>query len=245
MSKTVIYTEGGTEAIRHASALLHRRGYTVTAVPTEAVTHLLLPVPSLEKDGRVKGGGPLTAILDQLPADVTVLGGNLPPLACRCIDFLKDEPYLLKNAAITARCAFARIRQSRPITADTGVLIIGWGRIGKQLAPLLQASGAAVTVSARKAADLQEVTAQGYSAVETGLWDTRGFDIIVNTVPAPLLDQTDTKPEALLMDLASLRGIEGDRVIWARGLPNSDAPEESGMLIAETAVRFLSGKEQI
>ena len=161
---------------------------------------------------------------------------------------LKEEQLIrfgAENAAITARCAFARIRQSRPITADTGVLIIGWGRIGKQLAPLLQASGAAVTVSARKAADLQEVTAQGYSAVETGLWDTRGFDIIVNTVPAPLLDQTDTKPEALLMDLASLRGIEGDRVIWARGLPNSDAPEESGMLIAETAVRFLSGKEQI
>ena len=45
------------------------------------------------------------------------------------------------------------------------------------------------------------------------------------------------------MDLASVRGISGDRVIWARGLPNQDAPEESGMLIAKTALRFALGKE--
>ena len=51
-------------------------------------------------------------------------------------------------------------------------------------------------------------------------------------------------PEALLMDLASLRGIEGDRVIWARGLPGKDAPESSGALIAKTVIRLLERKEQ-
>jgi hypothetical protein len=60
-----------------------------------------------------------------------------------------------------------------------------------------------------------------------------------------MLDQTHAKMDTLLMDLASVQGIVGDRVIWARGLPNLDAPEESGLLMAKTALRFALEKESI
>ena len=71
------------------------------------------------------------------------------------------------------------------------------------------------------------------------------FDIIINTAPAPVMDQQEARPDALLVDLASIKGITGDRVIWARGLPNKDAPDASGILIAKTALRYALRKEQI
>ena len=46
-----------------------------------------------------------------------------------------------------------------------------------------------------------------------------------------------------ITDLASVKGIAGDNVIWARGLPGKDAPEESGTLIAKTVLRYALGKE--
>ena len=41
----------------------------------------------------------------------------------------------------------------------------------------------------------------------------------------------------VVMDLASQKGIQGSKVIWARGLPGIHAPESAGRLIAETFLR--------
>ena len=40
------------------------------------------------------------------------------------------------------------------------------------------------------------------------------------------------------IDLASEKGLGGEDVIWARGLPGIHAPESSGRLIAETCLRL-------
>lgn len=236
MKQPVFYTAGDSAALRRARHQLHEWGYPVAHVPSEKVTHLLLPVPSLESDGTIKGGGIPAEVLRALPKDVTVMGGNLPELPCRSIDFLRDEFYLLENAAITAQCTLNLLRQ--PVQ-DAAVLIIGYGRIGKHLAPLLKALGANVTIATRKGFAPQP----GYGWVETPKWDAAAYDIIINTAPAPLLDQQDARHDAQLIDLASVKGISGDRVIWARGLPSREAPDASGILIAKTALRYALGKE--
>ena len=46
------------------------------------------------------------------------------------------------------------------------------------------------------------------------------------------------------MDLASKKGIAGNDVIWARGLPGIHAPEESGALIARTILDLLKEEAQ-
>lgn len=245
MKQPVFCTAGDTAALRNARNILQKLGYTVSAEPSAVVTHLLLPVPSLEADGIVKGGQKLEDVLKTLPEDVTVLGGNLPALPCRRIDFLRDEFYLGENAAITAQCTIRLIQQHRDRIADTAVLIIGWGRIGKRLAPLLKESGADVTVAARKPDALTAASELGFSVTEAVKWNAQRYDIIINTAPAPVMDQQEARPDALLVDLASIKGITGDRVIWARGLPNKDAPDVSGILIAKTALRYALRKEQI
>lgn len=243
MTQPVFFTAGDTDALRHARNQLLQWGYEVSPIPSKRVTHLLLPVPSFDKPGILKGNLPLDQALENLPTDLTIMGGNLPELPYKCVDFLKDEYYLEENASITAHCTMKLLQHRSVCLSGTRVLVIGWGRIGKRLASLLRAQGASVSVAVRKASDADALTRLGYDAVAISRWDLTQYAIIINTAPAFLLNESETEPKSLLIDLASVRGIGGNRVIRARGLPNRDAPDVSGILIAKTALRYALGKE--
>lgn len=121
--------------------------------------------------------------------------------------------------------------------------MIGWGRIGKCLGKLLGSMGADVTVAARKESDRAMVNALGYGATDLSRAVPSRFRLIFNTAPAPVLSaqQLQTCPRnCVKIDLASSRGLEGDDVIWARGLPGKMLPESSGKLIADTVLRLIS-----
>jgi dipicolinate synthase subunit A len=136
-----------------------------------------------------------------------------------------------------------------PITLrDCQVLIIGWGRIGRCLSSLLWAMEANVTVAARKESDRAMAHALGYHAVvpQTLEDDLNAFRLIFNTAPELVLTQAQTshcRENCLKIDLASKPGIEGEHILWARGLPGKNVPESSGKLIAKTIIRLLDRKE--
>lgn len=244
MTQPIFYTAGESPALVYARNCLTGWGYDVSPIPTDHVTHLLLPVPSFASPGILKGGRALHDVLKDLGAQVTIIGGFLPPLPYQTIDLLTDEYYLTENAAITAHCAIKRLLQSYPGTLQRkSILVIGWGRIGKHLASLLRSLGADVTVAARKEADRYALRRQQYHTTDLTNWDLTQYTIIMNTAPAPVMHQEEANTDAFLMDLASTRGILGDRVDHALALPGKDAPEESGELIAKTALRYALGKE--
>lgn len=195
----------------------------------------------------MKGGIVLEDTLSMCRTDVTIIGGNLnhPALAgYRTVDLLKDPFYVAENAAVTAHCALGLILTSLPvILPGQEVLVIGYGRIGKCIARLSKDLGAAVTVAARKDTDRTMAEAMGFEAVVPGCWQPEKYRVIVNTVPAPVLEASVCSENALLLDLASVRGIIGNRVNWARGLPGVCVPETSGKLIAKTILRLILGKE--
>lgn len=237
-----IMTAGITPALTYASQQLHAAGIATTDSFRWDVEHLLLDVPSFRP-----GSPDPDTVMAALPRNITVWGGNLdhPSLdGYRCIDLLKDESYLSENAAITADCTISLIRSkiTDPISSHN-ILIIGWGRIGKFLASKLKDAGCAVTVSARSKSDQCMLKALGHEGVDT----TRiaehllQYDIIINTAPASVLTEADLEgcDPCLKIDLASIKGIAGDDVVWARGLPGKYAPERSGKLIAETFLRIL------
>lgn len=244
MQQPIFYSAGDAAALCHAKNRLIQWGYEFSPIPCDHVTHLLLPVPSFESPGILKGGQHLDHVLKHLPENIMILGGKLPVLPYRCGDFLEDAFYLTENAAITAQCA-RRILQQAQNLHGVSILLIGFGRIGKRLLPLLQEQGALVTIALRKEKELSLLRTYGQSVVMIGQWDLSQYGIIINTAPALLLDQGQASPDAMLLDLASTRGISGDRVLWARGLPNRMAPEESGTLIAKTALRYVLGKENL
>lgn len=231
MKEILFYIPDDSGAMGFAAARLRQWGFPVTALPRPDATHALLAVPTKQ--------------IPPLPEDVTVFGGNLPSLPQTCVDLLRNEAYLAENAAITAHCALKIAMDRLPVTLQgCPALVIGWGRIGKCLAPLLKGLGAKVSVAARKEADLAILSATGFDAVETDRIDAKKYRLIINTVPAPVLDGNAAASDAVLMDLASKKGISGEHVLWARGLPGKEAPESSGALIARTVLRYL-GKEQL
>lgn len=247
-----IYSAGNTPAIRFASRYLSQHGFEVTAQSAPDVTHLLLPVPSFETDGRIRGGGIPEHILADLPEHITVIGGNLrhPALhGYQTLDLLHDPQYVAQNAALTADCAIRVAGKHLPtVWVDCPVLILGWGRIGKCLAEQLKAMGAKVTVAARKEKDLAMLGAIGYrweniSQLGNGLSHYR---VIFNTVPATVLRAEQCRlcdPECIKIELASTPGIEDSNSISALGLPGKIVPESSGSLIAKTVIRLLEKKE--
>ena len=126
---------------------------------------------------------------------------------------------------------------------DCPILIIGWGRIGKCLGQMLKALGAEVTVGARKESDRAMLSALGYETVDTAEMDRilPGFRVIFNTAPEAVLSEEALRrcSGCLKIDLASQRGLQGEDVIWARGLPGIHAPESSGALIGKQVLAFL------
>lgn len=252
LNNAILYTAGNTAALEMARRQLRDRGVSVVDAPAPDVTHLLLPVPSFEADGRIKGGGILAHILADLPENITVIGGNLqhPSLAgYKTVDLLQQESYLAQNAAITADCAIRILGQNLPaVFRGCSVLIIGWGRIGKCLAAQLQALGANVTVATRKESDRALLRALGFCAEDTAqlMQNLSRYRVIFNTAPFPVLNKEQLqfcRPDCIFIDLASKLGIDSNRVIWARGLPGKDAPESSGLLIAKSVILLLAQKE--
>ena len=227
-------TRGNTPALEYAAKELCRAGWLFE----EDAPLVMLPIPSMDPDGCIKGGGRP----EDLPKNARIIGGNLHHPAFKqhdCIDLLKDPLYLSENAAITAHCALCIAMQRLPITLqDCPVLVVGWGRIGKCLVRLLRLLGARVTVAARSEADRALIAALGYTAVDIldEVPALSVYRVIYNTVPAMVLPKeklSGCRQDCLKIDLASVCGIDGDDVIWARGLPNLHAPESSGQLIAK------------
>lgn len=247
MNSPLLYAAGSTPAFQIACRLLQQKGYRFAPEPAASVTHVLLPVPSLDGKGIIKGGCEPDALLQHFSRDITILGGNLDLLSSRgysTIDLLKEESYLCENAAITADCALRIARNALPcVLPGLPVVILGWGRIGKHLARLLQAIGAKVTVLLRNEKDQSLLQSMGYTAgsYQAAPALLSGCRLLFNTVPEVTLtaEALSVCCDCVKIDLASKKGIPGEDVIWARGLPGTDAPESSGRLIAKTIQRYL------
>lgn len=230
-------TAGHTPALAYAIDRLQQAGVPFAATPH--ASHLLLPVPAFSADGNLVGGT-LDDLQRKLHENIIVIGGRLthPALAPYTkIDLLENPDYVSGNAAITAHCAIKEALSRMDITfAGCPVLIVGWGRIGKCLGRLLRGLDAHVTIAARKHSDRAIAQALGYKALDIQTIDPDLYQVIFNTVPAPVLSQGT---QALNIELASTTGIAGDNVIIARGLPAKDAPRSSGKLIADTVIQLL------
>lgn len=246
MSRFLFSTAGYSPALCYAVQALQEAGCSFTERPSADVTHLLLPVPSLEAGGHIKGGVQAEEILCKLNKEVILIGGNLQSPVFSdfaVIDLLQDIPYLCQNAAITAQCAVALALERLPITlTECTCLVIGWGRIGKCLSKLLQDMGAQVTVAARKLSDRAMAQALGFKGVDTARMQPQNYQVIFNTAPELLLP--DCPGEGLKIDLASKQGITGKDVLWARGLPGKMAPEDSGALIAQRVLYYIKEEKQ-
>lgn len=171
-----------------------------------------------------------------------------------CIDYLKNEELILKNAISTAEGALdIAISETATTIFKSNVLITGFGKVAKATAKIFLGLGANVYISARKKEAVCEAECLGYNGVDMREMHKikNNMDIIINTVPALVLHREflkGLKEDALVIDLASKPGgVDFDaakelnvRVIWALSLPGKTAPISSGKFIYDTICSILS-----
>lgn len=163
------------------------------------------------------------------------------------IDLLNREELAVLNAISTSEGAIQiAMEETQRTIHGSDILILGFGRIGKVLAKMLEGIGANVHCEARKNIDLAWIKAYGYSPVHLNELDKKlpKYDIIINTIPEMILDDKKlqkVKQQCLIIDLASNPGgvdriiakKMGIKIIWALSLPGKVAPLTSAEFIKD------------
>ena len=193
---------------------------------------------------------PLDTVAQALPKGVPAFGSS-----CRLpiTDLTAMEAMAVGNAALTAQAALLLILQNTHRSLmGRQVLILGAGRIGTLLGLQLKALGAEVTVTSRSPDRRAWCTALGMGTAHTHelnpILPTQ--ELVINTIPAPVLDRRTLsllQLDTLLLELASLPGgfdtalaeALGLRTVIGRGLPGKFIPAGAADLIAETIYKEL------
>lgn len=171
----------------------------------------------------------------------------------QCYDILEMEEYAVLNAIATAEGAIQIAMEEYPRTlSGSNILVMGFGRIGKILAKMLQGIGANVYCEARKEQDLAYIKAYGYTPIHLKELDQHlpKFDIIINNIPVQILDKTRlnlVRKDVLILDLASNPGgvdfeyakQNNIKTIWALALPGKVAPVSAAEYIRDTIYNIL------
>jgi dipicolinate synthase subunit A len=205
----------------------------------------------------------LTEVLELAEVNTVILGGKLSPSflsAARkkgitCLDYFECEELQIKNALPTAEGAIGVAIKELPITiAGSKAAVVGFGRVGKAMAKTLVALGSEVTVAARSGEDLAWAELYGCKKLKLSspsvLSELSGCDVIINTVPACLLDKNvlcSYPSEMLIIDLASNPGgVDfkaakelGIKTIHALSLPGKTAPSTAGNIVCDCIIELL------
>ena len=191
----------------------------------------------------------------------TLIAGNiseitkkkLDDLEISAIDLLKREEFIVLNAIATAEGTIQiAMEETQKTLHGSNVLVMGFGRVGKVLAKMLDGLGSKVSCEARKDEDLAWIKAYGYNPIHLNDLNEHlaNFDIIINTIPFLVLDKDRLdllKKDVVLIDLASNPGgvdikeakAKHLKLIWALSLSGKVAPVTSAEFIKESIYHVL------
>jgi dipicolinate synthase subunit A len=246
--------EQGDKRMDELLRILKERGYDAqafTQTPGEAACLIVSPGKKI---------GELINILEKLPPGSVLIGGQSasyiePAAKARGVRYAcvtDDETFAVQNAIPTAEGALSLIIANTDHTVlGMDIVIVGFGRIGKALAPMLRELGARVHVVARS--PVQRAWAANYNcyAIENMKEALGRCTVLVNTVPARIIGYdalSSMKKGSLALELASYPyGYDADeaealgiRSILAQGLPSKVAPSSAAEYLADAAVRLCA-----
>lgn len=166
--------------------------------------------------------------------------------------FNRDD-VAIYNSIPTAEGAIMMAIENTDYTIHSSrVLVTGFGRVGQTVANRFSAFGAKVSVSANNIRELARITEMGLTAVPIDKLHehTGNCDILINTVPALVVDQKviqQLPSNAIIIDLASNPGGTDFEYAKKRGihafltgsLPSIVAPKTAGKILADVIKQIL------
>ena len=168
-------------------------------------------------------------------------------------DYFRDEALTVKNALLTAEGILGIILDKTDVTVwRMKAAVTGYGRVSYFTCRALKALGAETTVYARNPAQLAKAQTAGLATARLDRLPEQAheYDVIVNTVPAPVVPAAaveNTRRDCLLIETAGAPyGIDfdacktyGRELVKAFSLPGRTAPRTAGILIAETVFGMI------
>jgi len=188
--------------------------------------------------------------VNKLPNNITIFAGNslnqyldvLKEKQITFVNIMEDEIFTIKNANLTCEGVLAlMIEKSKKSLFDNSVLILGGGRIAKGMAVLLGKLGvnfAMVSFNPVKFPDYFLYSKKcyfKYSFVE----DLKNFDIIINTIPAQILDNEIVEKiakDTVFIETASVDCLDRNKATHFDFIPAPALPKK---YTCETAGKFL------
>ncbi|WP_407453405.1 dipicolinate synthase subunit DpsA, partial [Methanobrevibacter sp.] len=161
-------------------------------------------------------------------------------------DYYDSEYLTVKNAVLTAEAALSiAINETEGSIYGSKSIVIGYGRIGKQLSKYLKTLGSKVIATSRNEGTLATIEAEGLIPLKTdNCFETcLDADYIFNTVPFPVLNPSffeKCSPDLMFLDLASNSGIDLAKAKLRNlkcgiygGLPGKYSSKTAGIYVAE------------
>ena len=227
---------------------------------------VILPIP-VSRDGETLNAPFSSSVLylpevfDLLASEQTVFAGMLDVRkrselfrkGIRVYDYADRDEFAVKNAVPTAEGVVKIAAEKLPITIKgASIAVTGYGRTAKATAKALLALGAHVTVAARRCSSLAAADNDGCDAIYLRELHrfAGGFDMLVNTVPVPVVDETilkNMRRDCVVVDIASAPyGVDfaaakalGLDAFAAGSLPGTVAPKSAGIIIGETILNII------
>ena len=245
-----------------------RKCVTELKSAVEAADAVILPLP-VTRDGRyVFSIVPVKETFDEMAAmfhkDQPIFAGMLSHsmrarLEKRCdevYDYFEREDVTVMNSVPTAQGILKTMLENIEYTVhSSNCAVFGYGRIGKVTADVLSV-GADVTVCVRRtsAIALAAVNGLGGCLISDFYKSADRYDIIINTVPAQVIDRKilkNVRPDCLIIDVASAPyGTDfaaahelGINALQCSSLPGKTAPKTAGRIIADGVINILKERE--
>lgn len=222
-----IHIAGGDKRQLFLSEMLEQKGYHVSMQGFEKAgiesrydkaDIVFLPVPYRSPDGFIKVPFSnekikLDDVAGRYISSFFVMGrcdDNAKKLIGeRCFDLLKDESFLIENAALSAEGAILGYQNyTKHSLIGAKCLVVGYGRIAKLLCSMLSSFTDNITATARKDKDLALIRAAHLGCEHTADLKriVKDYEVIFNTVPYHVFGQKELnaiKKSTVFIELAS------------------------------------------
>lgn len=221
---------------------------------------VILPLPFTRDKLTIAGSSmSIEELFEFLKAGDAVIGGmitedfisELSKKGVKVFDYYRED-MILENAELTALALFEVLAENNIDINGANFVITGFGRTAKAIAKYFSERNIVFSVTARSENAENQASASSFNYVKLCNFTDKinEFDVIINTVPALILDEAllkRAKTNAVIVDIASAPfGVEketaekcGLKLIRALGLPGKYYPERAGELIGKAAESLL------
>lgn len=197
---------------------------------------------------------------ERLPIKARVFGGNQASAVLeifkareiKYVNLLSDETFSIKNAVLTAECCFrVLIDATEKSVFENNILILGCGRLGKALSLLFSKLGLSFAVCTYNKAEFEAAVlyAKRNFFSESYISVIEQFDVIINTIPAIILNDdviSKISKDTSIIELASIPCLDTEKIKYldinympTPGLPSLYCPETAADIMLESILQHI------